>query len=228
MKISTVAKLLCASMCVFLWAGCGGTPQPELQYYTLSYDPPQKIARNAQLPVSIRVNPVQSTSFYRTPRIAYATSSYTRGLYNYYYWEDPADKLLQSYIIRNLRDAGVFSDLISSNSSLPCQLSLTLFVNEFVEMDRGVDRYSIVSFLATVEYETDSIPITGQTNHLIIFQKQYQVETKLEAKTLTALAKAMSQSVSVASAQLRADLYTEISQVLQAAQAAQSMKSKRK
>ena len=217
MKISTVIKFVgFLSVCAVLWAGCGGVSQQlEVQYYTLSYEKPQITSSMPQLPISMRINPAQATSFYRTSRIAYATSPYTRGLYSYYYWEDTADKLLQTYIIRGIRDVGLFSDLLSSDSSRSCQFSLTLFVDEFIEMDRGSDKYAIVSFLATVEYEADSIvPVVGKTNHLIVFQKQYRVETRLEEKTLTALAKAMTQSVSTASSQLQLDLYKEISQVI--------------
>ena len=218
MKISTVVKQISfIIICAVLWIGCSHqTPLPDIQYYTLVYEKPQAINETAQLQVRIRANPVQTTSFYRTTRIAYATSPYTRGLYSYYHWEDPADKLLHGHIIRGFRDAGLFSDLVLSDSTLPCQFSLTIFVEEFVEMDRGKNRYALLSFWATVEYEVENISQVGQNTPLIIFQKRYQVETPLETKTLTELAKAMSQSVSTASLQLRADLYQEISQRLKA------------
>ena len=204
---------------VFLGAmmltGCmGPASQPEIQYYALAYQKPDVTLRPT-LPVSIRINSVQTTSFYHTSRMAWATSPYNRGLYNYYYWEDSADKLLRTYVMRSIAEGQMFSDMITAESTTPSRFALTLFLDEFLEMDRGSERYAVVSFMATLEWESDNIPSRmGQTGRFVVFQKNYQVETPLQGKTLTALAQGMSQSVFRATQELQKDLYNKITTAL--------------
>ncbi len=189
-----------------LFSACLNLDKPinKIEFYTLEYDPP-KLADLEPLAHVIRVEHFSVAPIYKTNLIIYRDRSFKRDAYVYHKWRaNPAD-LVSQYLIRDMKQSGLFKAVLPHKSRLPSSHMLEGSVDEFFEWDLEKKWNAILS--ATIALMAENEPdITKR----ILFQKTYRAKKQSKQKNPRALAEAMSIAMSEISEKIIMDIYNSL------------------
>lgn len=204
-----------ATVVVILWIGlalglsaCLDLKQPsnKIEYYSLEYDPPPM--RDLE-PISnvIAVELFGVSPIYNTRKIIYRDKSFKRAAYDYHKWHANPGEFVSHFLARDLQRSHLFKAVVPRNRPFPGATVLGGSVDEFLEADMPAGWQAVLSLsiILVAEHEPDAVK-------KILFQKTYDVRKPCRRKNPRALAEAMSQAMSEASARIIRDVYEHLAQ----------------
>jgi cholesterol transport system auxiliary component len=181
-------------------------PSNKIEYYSLEYEPPR--FQDLQ-PVSnvISVELFDVSPIYNTRKIIYRDKSFKRAAYGYHRWHANPGEFVTHFLIRDMQQSRVFKAVVPGNRRFPGAAVLSGSVDEFLEADmpEGWQAVLSVSIILMAGQPADAVD-------RILFQKTYTVRKPCRQKNPRALAEAMSQAMSEASARIIKDVYQRLAQ----------------
>jgi len=200
-------KILLLLLCLTLpLAACLKLKQPQnrIEYYTLEYDPPAAVERQA-LPYVIRVLQFSVSPVYNSNRIIYRDKSYNRQAYSYYKWRANPARLVTYFLSRDLKESGIFKAVLPGESRVAPAYLVEGTVDEFLEVAGNENWHAVlaVSIVLMDENQTD-------ISQKVLFQKTYRTRKSCEKKHPRALAAAMSLAMSEISVSIIDDLFNNL------------------
>ncbi len=204
----------CKKICLYILfislhltiASCFNTKRPSLDvtFYTIEYDPP-RMSDLPPLSLVIRVERFSVASAYDSRRIIYRDESFKRAGYVYYKWDVNPGELVTSYLIRDMRESGLFKAALSQDSGLRSSYILEGNVQEFLEWDRE-DVWEAVLTLGITLVEERGADLSKR----VLFQRSYHAREPCKQKHPRALAEAMSQAMAEVSVNIIRDVYEHL------------------
>src|SRR5258707_8257360 len=107
-------KKLCAlgalAVAIGLMSGCGAA-RPSKYYQLTPPSGPSSIANQDAPPISLLLGPMQTSHLYREDRIVYSSERQQMGTYETERWSEPPVEMMQSVLLRRLRNSGHYRDV---------------------------------------------------------------------------------------------------------------------
>jgi ABC-type uncharacterized transport system auxiliary subunit len=122
------------SVVVGLLAGCGSVHGPATKYYKLDL-PTAPTPAGPSVPVSIRIEPFQTTSLLRQDRIVYRPSPVEVGFYEYHRWAEPPNDTVTKAIADQLIRRRVFQSVEISDGGERADYVLRGSIDRLQEVD---------------------------------------------------------------------------------------------
>jgi ABC-type uncharacterized transport system auxiliary subunit len=192
--------LLALALLVACLSGCGKPPMLVNQYI-LEYPAPVTGGK-AKLPAAVKVELFSVAQTFNTNAMIYQPRPFQSQSYNYSRWRANPGNLVTDYLIRDLREAGLFKAVFGPDSSGEHRFKLEGGVAEFQEVD-AADGWK-ASLALTVTLLDTTQPELPQR---VVFQKNYRVLEPLPEKTPQGLAQGMSRAMEQVSARIIQDTY---------------------
>jgi ABC-type uncharacterized transport system auxiliary subunit len=192
--LSLLAALLLACL------GCGKPPMLVNQYI-LDYPAPVTGGK-AKVSTDLKVELFSVAQAFNTNAMVYQPQPFQSQVYNYSRWRANPGNLVTDYLIRDLRESGLFKAVLGPDSGAKYRFKLEGGVAEFQELD-APDGWQASLALTVTLLDTDKEEIPQR----VVFQKNYRVQAPLPEKTPQGLAQAMSQAMTQVSARIIADTY---------------------
>jgi cholesterol transport system auxiliary component len=200
-------KIFILLLCLTLpLAACLNLKQPQnrIEYYTLEYDPPVAVNRQA-LPYVIRVQQFSVSPIYNSNRIIYREQSYERQAYSYYKWRANPAQFVSYFLSRDLKESAGFKAVLPADSSVAPAYRVEGAVDEFLEV-AGEKYWQAVLAVSIVLLDENQADISQK----VLFQKTYRTTKPCEKKHPRALAAAMSLAMSEISGRIIDDLFNNL------------------
>jgi ABC-type uncharacterized transport system auxiliary subunit len=194
-----LAALLAAFLVACL-SGCGKPPMLVNQYI-LEYPAPV-IRGKAKIPAEIKVELFSVAQAFNTHAMVYQPRPYQSQSYNYSRWRANPGYLVTDYLIRDLRESGLFKAVFGPDSSGEHRFKLEGGVAEFQEID-AADGWKASLALTVTLLDTTQAELPQR----VVFQKNYRVLEPLPEKTPQGLAQGMSRAMEQVSARIINDTY---------------------
>lgn len=191
-----------ALLLIALLSGCFGQTgkTPFIRQYMLEYPPPQGLKRPA-VEAMVRVERFSADRMFMGSTMLYREGPFLREAYTAQRWRIGPGDMVTEFLRRDLREAGLFSAVLSERDAEEVRFSLTGGVEEFLESGETKNRKAILA--ATITLLDLS---RKETAGLVVFQKTYRVEAAVAADGAAGLAAAMSLAMSDLSRQVIADI----------------------
>ncbi|HLZ11449.1 MAG TPA: ABC-type transport auxiliary lipoprotein family protein [Candidatus Acidoferrum sp.] len=106
-KLSTLGLLVVATYAAF---GCGAA-RPSKYYQLTTPSGSASIANQDAPPISLLLGPMQTSHLYREDRIVYSSERQQMGTYETERWSEPPVEMMQSVLLRKLRNSGHYRDV---------------------------------------------------------------------------------------------------------------------
>ena len=191
--------LLAALLVAFL-SGCGKPPMLVNQYI-LEYPAPVT-GRKAKLPAAVKVELFSVAQTFNTYAMVYQPQPFQSQSYNYSRWRANPGYLVTDYLIRDLRESGLFKAVFGPDSSGKHRFKLEGGVAEFQELDAADGwKASLALTVTLLDTTQEELP------QRVVFQKNYRVLEPLPEKTPQGLAQGMSRAMEQVSARIINDTY---------------------
>ena len=191
--------LLTALLVAFL-SGCGKPPMLVNQYI-LEYPAPVTGGK-AQIPAEVKVELFSVAQTFNTHAMVYQPQPYQSQSYNYSRWRANPGYLVTDYLIRDLRESGLFKAVFGPDSSGKYRFKLEGGVAEFQELDAADGwKASLALTVTLLDTTQEELP------QRVVFQKNYRVLEPLPEKTPQGLAQGMSRAMEQVSARIINDTY---------------------
>lgn len=181
-------------------AGCG-KPPVMVHKYLLEYPAPE-VPRHPPVPEGLRVELFAVAQAFNTAAMAYRSASYKSEAYRYHRWRVNPGNLVTDFLLRDLRQAGLFKGVFGYDSTARPRFGLEGAVEEFQERDEG-DTWRAALGLNITLLDTTKEEITQR----VVFQKNYRAAEALTDKTPQGLADAMSRAMQKVSQAVILDVY---------------------
>ena len=191
--------LLAALLVAFL-SGCGKPPMLVNQYL-LEYPAPVTGGK-AKIPASVKVELFSVAQAFNSNAMVYQPRPFQSQSYNYSRWRANPGYLVTDYLIRDLREAGLFKAVFGPDSSGEHRFKLEGGVAEFQEVD-AADGWKASLALTVTLLDTAQQELPQR----VVFQKNYRVLEPLPEKTPQGLAQGMSRAMEQISARIINDTY---------------------
>jgi cholesterol transport system auxiliary component len=190
-------------LAVILVACLGGCTKPPVlvNQYILEYPAPV-VGRKAKLPADVKVELFSVAQTFNTQAMVYQPRPYQSQTYNYSRWRANPGYLVTDYLIRDLRESGLFKAVFGPDSSGEHRFKLEGGVAEFQEVD-AADGWKASLALTVTLLDTTQQELPQR----VVFQKNYRVLEPLPEKTPQGLAQGMSRAMEQISAQIIHDTY---------------------
>ena len=180
--------------------GCGKPPMLVNQYL-LEYPAPV-VGGKTKLPTDVKVELFSVAQAFNTNAMVYQPQPYQSQSYNYSRWRANPGYLVTDYLIRDLRESGLFKAVLGPASSGKCRFKLEGGVAEFQELDAaGGWQASLALTVTLLDTDKDELP------QRVVFQKNYRVQEPMPEKTPQGLAQGMSRAMEQVSARIITDVY---------------------
>jgi cholesterol transport system auxiliary component len=191
---------LAAALLVFFLNGCGKPPMLVNQYI-LSYPAPVTGGRT-KLPEAVKVELFSVAQAFNTNAMVYQPQPFQSQVYHYSRWRANPGNLVTDYLLRDLRDSGLFKAVFGPDSSGKHRFRLEGGVAEFQEIDApGTWEAALAVTVTLLDLDREELP------QRVVFQKTYRVLSPLPEKTPEGLARGMSQAMEQVSAGIITDTY---------------------
>jgi ABC-type uncharacterized transport system auxiliary subunit len=185
---------------VFLGWGCGKPPM-VVQKYILEYPSPV-VGGGAKIEANITVEQFAVAQAYNTSDMVYRPSPYKSAVYSYNRWRVNPGYLVTDYLIRDLRNSGLFQGIFPGSNSGNNRFRLEGAVEEFQELDEPDGWKGALAVNVTLlDMAQEEVP------QRVVFQRNYRAVEPLPEKTPGGLAQGMSRAMEKVSAQIIADLF---------------------
>jgi cholesterol transport system auxiliary component len=195
--LAILAGFLSAAL---LAAGCG-KPPVMVHKYLLEYPAPE-VPRHPRVPEGLRVELFAVAQAFNSPAMAYRSESYKSETYHYHRWRVNPGNLVTDFLLRDLRQAGLFKAVFGYDSTARPRFVLEGAVEEFQEKDEGEVWHAALALNITL-LDTTEEEITRK----VVFQKNYRGAEPLADKTPKGLADAMSRAMQKVSQAIILDAY---------------------
>ena len=208
-KKYTVSFLITAHLacfCLLLLAGClpGSKPPQLIEQYTLEYAPPAVPAGTA-FPDAIRVDRFSVAQAYNGTSMLYRPSAYKLGAYNLDRWRTNPGDMVSDFLIRDLRNSGMFAGVFSSREAETARFKIEGGVAEFLEVDDQASGSALLTLsVALIDTKQEGVA------KRLVFQKRYSSAEPLTGQTPVALAQGMSAAVRRLSEQIMKDIFEAV------------------
>lgn len=183
---------------ISLGAGClkRGTPSTIIEKYTFEYPSPD-FTGTAQTGQTIKIERFSVARAYNSQAIVFRPAPYQLDAYASNRWMINPGDMVSDYLLRDLRNSGLFKAAFSFRDLEDARYVLEGSVDEFLEIDSDETRTAAITLSITLF----DFSRTGMANKLL-FQKKYHATESITEKTPTGLARAMSSGMAKLSAQI--------------------------
>lgn len=185
-----------------------GKPPAMINRYVLEYPPPV-LAKLRPLETGLKVKLFAVDETINRTEMVYKETSYRTGVYWYNRWRANPGYLVTDYLVRDLRDSGLFTGVFSYDLSGPARFDLEGDVVDFQEVDTPGVWHAALTLNLTL-LDTDKVNITEK----VMFQRRYEAREPMLSKTPQGLAEAMSRALQKLSGQIIDDVYRAVAQRL--------------
>jgi len=182
----------------------GAKPSYLVNQYTLEYPPPilKDLASFSEL---VRVEQFSVAQTFNTSAMIYKEGPNLRNVDPYNRWRTKPGEMAAEYLVRDLRNSGLFRAVISYNESEETRYLLEGQVDEFLEVNEKDGRKAVLSLNVTF------LDLKKRdTAEKVIFQRDYKVVEPYAEKTPAALAQGMSRAMEKISRQIILDLQNAV------------------
>jgi cholesterol transport system auxiliary component len=194
---------LLAALLVACLAGCGKPPMLVNQYI-LEYPAPV-VGGKAKTPEALKVELFSVDQAFNTTSMVYQPQAFQSQVYNYSRWRANPGNLVTDFLIRDLRESGLFKAVFGPQGSGKHRFKLEGGVAEFQELDAADGWQASLALTVTLlDTQQEELP------QRVVFQKNYRFLAPMPEKTPQGLAQGMSQAMAQASAKIIQDTYEAV------------------
>ncbi len=196
----TNLALLMLSMVLITGCSLGAKSSYKVNQYTLEYTCPfsKELTSINEL---VKVEQFSVAQTFNTSAMIYREGPNLRNVDPYNRWRTKPGEMVAEYLVRDLRNCGLFQAVISYNDSEEARYLLEGQVDEFLEASERDGRKAILSLNVTL------LDLTKRnTAGKVIFQRDYKAVEPFPEKTPAALAQGMSRAMEKISRQIILDL----------------------
>jgi ABC-type uncharacterized transport system auxiliary subunit len=199
-----VVLVLLVTISVF--AGCikRGSPTTSIERYAFEYPSPEFSGR-ARIEHAIKVERFSAAKAYNSLSMVFRPEPYKLDTYASNRWMIKPGDMVSDYLVRDLRDSGLFKAVFSFRDMEDARFIIEGSVDEFLEIDDGGKRTAAMTLSVTML----DVSQAGLSNRLL-FQKKYHATEPLPEKTPTGLAQAMSNAMGKLSANIINDIHLAV------------------
>lgn len=172
---------------LLLLAGCGGIP--DTSYYTVVPQFETPVLGNNHQPAptkTIRVERFTADILYEDDRIIYRESEYEVKYYNYRRWAATPRYLVTDRIVDNLRQSGLFHEVLSGPSLNKTDFLLSGRLLAFEEWDRGEQWFGTAAI---------TVQLREANSGDLLWSGEFRHETPANQKLPSAVVAAISHSL---------------------------------
>lgn len=185
---------------LMLASGCGKPPMLVHQYI-LEYPAPV-LGGRAKSPEAVKISLFSVAQAYNTNKMVYQPQPFKSETYNYSSWRTNPGYLVTDYLLRDFRDAHLFTAVFGPGGTGKYRFYLEGGVNEFQELDEPDGWKAALALTVTlIDVSQEELP------QRIVFQKNYRAVVPMPEKTPEGLAQAMSQAMEQLSRRIIIDTY---------------------
>lgn len=166
------------SLAALTLGGCGSTK--PIKYYTIQPATAPAVTTAPQ-PVSLLVASVGAPEILRRPPIAYRIGGNEIGTYEYSQWEEPPVTMVQSSLIRLLRESGNYQSVASVSGTSSGQFVVRARLNDFEEVDAGS-----IAALVSMEFE-----LYDRKSGKVVWTHSYTQSDPVQGKEMSAVVAAL-------------------------------------
>jgi len=189
-----------AALLVAFLSGCG-KPPVLVNQYILEYPAPVTGGK-AKIPAAVKVELFSVAQTFNTNAMVYQPQPFQSQSYNYSRWRANPGYLVTDYLIRDLRESGLFQAVFGPESSDKYRFKLEGGVAEFQELDAADGwKASLALTVTLLDTTQEELP------RRVVFQKNYRVLEPLLEKTPQGLAQGMSRAMEQVSARIINDTW---------------------
>ena len=185
---------------LFFLAGCG-KPPVLVHRYILEYPSPA-VPASVKLGEAIKVELFSVAQAYNSPAMVYQPNPYKSDTYHYHRWRVNPGFMVTDYLLRDLRNSGLFKAALPAGTSGKSRFLLEGGVEEMQEIDEP-DGWKAALTLNITLLDLNRRELTER----VVFQKNYRAVEPMTEKTPNGLAQGMSRAMERLSAQIIADVY---------------------
>jgi cholesterol transport system auxiliary component len=185
-----------------LIAGCslGAKPSYKVNQYTLEYPLPFS-KELTSINEFVKVEEFSVAQTFNTSAMVYKEGPNLRNVDPYNRWRTKPGEMVAEYLVRDLRNCGLFRAVISYDDSMETRYLLEGQVDEFLEVSEKDGREAVLGLNVTF------LDLTKRnTAEKVIFQRDYKVVEPYSEKTPAAFAQGMSRAMEKISRQIILDL----------------------
>lgn len=205
MKNRFSLALICIVLCLTCACTLPRTMRTPINHYTLEYESP-KINGLSPLDTVVRVQRFSVAPDANFMPIVYRDGEHKRNTYAYHKWRANPGDLATYYLVRDMRNAGLFSAVLSYDSNLRATHTLEGTVDEFFEKDSETGWEAVLS--VSIVMVKDREPDIAKR---VLLQKQYSFTCHADQNTPEGIAKAMSKAMAQTSSALIKDVHKALS-----------------
>lgn len=185
---------------LFLLAGCG-KPPALVHRYILEYPSPA-VTASPKIDEVIKVELFSVAQVYNSPAMIYQPAPLKSEAYHYHRWRVNPGNMVTDYLLRDLRNSGLFKAALPAGSAGKTKFLLEGGVEEFQEIDEA-DGWKAALALNITLLDLSRRELTER----VVFQKNYRAVEPLTEQTPQGLAQGMSRAMQRLSRQIITDIY---------------------
>jgi ABC-type uncharacterized transport system auxiliary subunit len=191
---------------LILLSGCFNIkqPQPEIDYYTLEYDPPA-VNGAPTLPFVLKMEPFSTSPVYDSTKILYREKAYKRSEYAYHKWRAAPGDLVTALLARDFGATSLFKAIILSESVPAYSHVLTGKVEEFYQGSESDHWEAVLSVSITL-----SSFMAPDIHDAVLFQKRFTAREQCSQKSPESFVEAMSSAMKRLSGEIIQDIYERL------------------
>lgn len=194
-------RLAALGVLVLVVAACGSAPRTN--HYTISFAP---APGSSSGPTKSQLGVALPRAFHllRQDRIVYFTAPNEMNFYEYHRWAEPPVFMMQSMLIRQLRAAGLFDNIVPyrAQKGLDYVLQGRLLAMEEVDSPNGI----------TARFGLE-LELVRQEDAHVVWTGRHDCERPVSAKTVPAVVEAMSGCVQESLGELTHSLSGAVAQL---------------
>lgn len=178
-----------------------GTPPIPVDQYIFEYETPRTEGGDP-LDGTLKVERFSAALSCNGPEMVYRSGPYRRNVYPYHRWRINPGDMVTDFLLRDLREAGLFRAVFSYRDRSAAWLVLQGSLREFFEKRDGDGGQSVLTVTLTLLDLRES-DLTAR----VLFQKAYELSTPLAEQGPASMAKGMSASMEAFSEAAIGDIY---------------------
>jgi ABC-type uncharacterized transport system auxiliary subunit len=191
---------LLAVLLVGCLAGCGNPPLLVKQFI-LEYPAPV-VGGKTRLPVALKVDLFSVAQAFNVNAMVYQPRPFQSQVYNYSSWRANPGYLVTDFLLRDLRESGLFKAVFGPASTGDHRFRLEGGVTEFQEVDAADGWQASLALTVTLlDTRQEELP------QRVVFQKNYRAQAPMPEKTPQGLARGMSAAMEQVSAHIINDTW---------------------
>ena len=203
----SLKKSVLIFLLMILTSGCsfGAKTTYQVNQYTLEYPSPL-LKETAPIKEPIKIERFSVANAFDTSAIVYRDGPNLRNVDPYNRWRTKPGDMVTDFLVRDLRDSGLFQAVFSYNDNDGTRYLLEGQVNELLE-SKEKDGFKAVLSLDVTFLDLSKKEMAER----IVFQRSYGYTEPLERETYGNLAQAMSKVMERFSRQMMTDLHQAMS-----------------